>query len=285
MTYLYNLRNKTTKLLINKSRFFVLLVSLFLLFQISNSIVHIFNLEERAVIIDDNFTEVLKSDEQVTKTSLLSVSKYHLFGQVINKLENKKKIITAPETKKPLVLLGVFLSEQKNASLAIIQEKKSQAEIVKQGESLNNGTKILAIYSDRVILSLNNKMETLKLKREKANIQIVQDSNVTTKIKSRNIQSVILLYLNNPNKFWKHARLTKAKVSKQEIGYMFSYSDRRLMRDLNVYPRDIVLSVNNISVANTAKIKKLLSNINKTQSVKINLLRNGQKKEITVNLK
>ena len=71
--------------------------------------------------------------------------------------------VSAPETKLRLELLGVTVSlANKDASSAIIAPKGSTGEFYRVGDTVQGGTRLAAVYDNRVILDSNGKLETLK---------------------------------------------------------------------------------------------------------------------------
>lgn len=201
----------------------------------------------------------------------------------------KNQVISAPETKKALYLKGIFATDDKSDSLAIISEKDAKAEIVTQGDFLHNGSEVIAIYLDRVVLSSNGKLETLKLKRDKATIHYIRTKTYNkAKSSAKNLTGKLInaidLYYNDHKKFKQQTHITKTQLAKDKYGYMLSHNDRQLMAEIGLSPRDIITSINNISVEKHSELKKLFSKLETTKSLSVSILRNGIQKELIVEL-
>ena len=99
-----------------------------------------------------------------SSSQTLNTAQYHLFGVAgTEPLTKVNAEVSAPETKLRLELLGVTVSlANKDASSAIIAPKGSTGEFYRVGDTVQGGTRLAAVYDNRVILDSNGKLETLK---------------------------------------------------------------------------------------------------------------------------
>lgn len=93
------------------------------------------------------------------------VAGWHLFGVYQPKAgENTaNQPVSAPETNLQLSLLGLFQSTDPKQSSAIIAEKGQDAELYHIGDRIPGNATLTEIYSDRVILRRQGRLETLRL--------------------------------------------------------------------------------------------------------------------------
>lgn len=93
------------------------------------------------------------------------VDAWHLFGVYHPKPQTGTgdKPVQAPETRLQLSLLGLFQSDDPKQSSAIIAQKGQDAQLYHIGDEIPGNATLRDIYSDRVILSRQGRLETLRL--------------------------------------------------------------------------------------------------------------------------
>ena len=77
----------------------------------------------------------------------------------------KKQIITAPETRLNIELIGVIFDLDTNNGLAIIAAPGKEQKTYHKGETLPGNAKLFALEKGRVILERNSRHEILTLKK------------------------------------------------------------------------------------------------------------------------
>ena len=92
------------------------------------------------------------------------IARLHLFGKT--QLPKSSEAPVAPETRLNLTLRGVFATDDED-SMAIIASGAANEKYYRIGDSIIGGTKLKAVYADRVLLERNNKLETLRLPKGK----------------------------------------------------------------------------------------------------------------------
>lgn len=99
------------------------------------------------------------------------IAKWHLFGTAPTKAEKDAKAppVKAPETRLKLELLGVFYDENTKEGWAIIAEPGKPHKTFRVGDKLPGDATLYALETQRIILSRNNRHETLTLKQLKSN--------------------------------------------------------------------------------------------------------------------
>ncbi len=220
------------------------------------------------------------------KPSMANVVSLHLFGE--SKRTASKKTsgpIKAPDTHLQLALHGVFASENPELSLAIISEKKGKDKTYRQGDSLSNGVLLHEIYADRVILSRNGKLETLRLIRKQANIKVSSSPVLPGSgelHQSERINQFKKNYKRDPQSLWKQIRISPVMKNGRIEGYRFSHNDRMLMKDLGLQAQDVITAINGTAVTDTASLMEMMGGINSMSELNLTLRRNGQTKDITV---
>jgi len=221
------------------------------------------------------------------KPSMANVVLLHLFGESKRAATSKRASgpINAPDTHLQLALHGVFASENPELSLAIISEKKGKDKTYRQGESLANGVLLHEIYADRVILSRNGKLETLRLIRKQANIKVSSRPSLPGSDElhqSERINQFKKNYKRDPQSLWKQIRISPVMKNGRIEGYRFTHNDRALMKDLGIQAQDVITAINGTAVTDTTSLMEMMGGINSMSELNLTLRRNGQTKDITV---
>ncbi len=211
------------------------------------------------------------------------IAQLHLFGKA--QLTNTSEAPVAPETRLNLTLRGVFATDDED-SLAIISTGGSNERFYHIGDAVMGGTKLKAVYADRVLLERNNKLETLRLPKGKnAGMQITRspkpntiEGNPQAGAKLNQLRKDVL---NNPEKLGKMVRATPANEDGRFVGYRLSpRGNNALFKELGLQAGDIVTAVNNIQIDRPEKGLNALQNLVNAQEITVTLLRNGS--EITI---
>ena len=107
-------------------------------------------------------TEQVLVKNKARKVDTAKIAQWHLFGEAgaINKMP-VQQTRNAPDTKLRLELVGVYVAPVNTNSSAIIIEK-GKSESYKVGDKLTGGVTLHEVFSDRVILDRNGRLETLR---------------------------------------------------------------------------------------------------------------------------
>lgn len=222
-------------------------------------------------------TNAQSSRESVDSSILLTQS---LFGKQESSRPNQQlmKTVEAPKTKLQLQLKGVFTSERENESSAIVAQRGQRGEYFKIGDQLPGNAELVAVYSDRVLLKRNGRLETLSFEDAK------KANNSIAKVKSNNNRPKI----SSPQQFVDVAeqRLTEnpttalASVGLKPVqegtasGYVYD-GNNPMLAGMNLKPGDVVRSVNGNPLGDINKDKALLKQLYQEGSLEVEVERDG----------
>ena len=226
----------------------------------------------------------------LSKLSLQKVSAYHLFGDAKKQVVVQQKMIDAPETRLRLKLKGVFASTKASEALAIISSSKGKDKTYQIGDKITGGALLHAVYTDRVILKRNGKLETLRLPKSKvdsqsfysksAPVRVAAPSsslNPSNQMRLRKIRDTLL---NEPAKLWQQMRINPVMKNGKIQGYSLSHNDQALMKALNIRSTDVITSINGQSLSDPSTLYGLMNNLSKMQSLDLIIERNGQQQSV-----
>ena len=121
------------------------------------------------------FAESEQLDQEVIgekQMDFLVIKDWHLFGQPASAVTQMSDQNGVPrETQLQIKLLGVFfLTDQKNASYAIIEADDKSQKKYRPGDELSGGITLQSIAKEQVILLRNHQRESLSMDREKTGL-------------------------------------------------------------------------------------------------------------------
>lgn len=243
----------------------------------------------------------------------LQIANLHLFGQA---LEDQQRVVDAPDTRLNLALRGVYATGNDQA-LAIIASNGSNEKFYRLGDAIVGGGVLKAVYGDRVILEHNQRMETLRLPRNRLNLnaKLKGADGAATESRSDAAQAYAAGYdqppptaalpdngaeylpdgqqssvdlgavrqsiLQDPGRLGDMVRAAPVNDNGRFMGYRLTpQGNARLFEQIGLQKGDIVTSVNGIAIDRPDKGLTVLQDLVKAEQVSVTLLRNGT--EITV---
>lgn len=238
----------------------------------------------------------------VTDTGLKKISDYHLFGNARKQVVAQQKVIDAPETRLRLDLKGVFATTNASKAIAIISSSKDKDKTYHIGDKVIGGALLHAVYTDRVILKRNGKLETLRLPKSKidskafyktkptasdsaqrlsnASMRGTSTQNSQRQTSSQRLRDIRDNLLKDPAKVWQQVRINPVMKNGKIQGYTLAHNDQALMSALNIRKTDIITGVNGESLSDPATLYSLMASMSSQQSLELTIERNGQEQTI-----
>ena len=238
-----------------------------------------------------SFKGVSKGGNKSITSPLAQVGNYHLFGDAKKQEVVVQKVISAPETRLRLKLKGVFASSISSEALAIIANAKGKDKTYKLGDKVVGGAILHAVYTDRVILKRNGKLETLSLPKSKisnesfytepnsknnrssAETVISRSPSGKQRDQLRNMRDTLL---KDPAKIWQKIRINPVMKNGEVQGYTLVHNDKKLMQALNLRKTDIITAVNGQSLSDPATLYGLMDTLSDQASLELSIQRDGQ---------
>jgi general secretion pathway protein C len=226
----------------------------------------------------------------------------HLFGDLAKPAEKPVEVQAARETRLNLTLRGTYAADNTNNSNSIIEDGKGKQEVYFIGDKLKVAGRVYLrqVYLDKVILETNGVMEELRLKdtlpREpksasRANT-VTKSSKARVDDKRQNKQ--ITESLNRYKKQFQEdplslVGLVNYKPKLDESGNMLGIEispgkDKRLFTQLGLRRRDIITSVNGVSLTNPQDAMQLLTDIQSMQELQVEINRGNESVSLMLNL-
>lgn len=197
-----------------------------------------------------------------------------LFGRYVAEEEQLAVApIDAPDTQLRLVLQAVVARGAEGQGFAVIAQRNGQSDAFGVGEQVFGQAQLAAVYGDRVLLSRNGSMETLRYERNESNatLQPLEQDNNSAPSRSVNpangqgvaIQQQVeqmVSYVRERAASDPQALLDEVGLEASDNGYRVTRRARQLQM-AGLRPGDIVTAVNDNPVGNMAQDQALLNQI------------------------
>lgn len=195
---------------------------------------------------------------------------------------------SAPDTRLNLTLLGILAGVGASDSRALIGQQSGEEMPYSIGQDIVAGVSLQAIFPDRVILSRNGALETLRLDKDSPSASAAQpvmqaDSGSEGGAPLAQIREQIL---QDPSKAGEFIRVQPAAAAGGGTkGYrIYPGKDRALFTSSGLRPGDLVTAVNGIQLDDGQKALQTLNDLKAAGSVTLTLERGGQTQTVNLSL-
>jgi len=249
-----------------------------------------------------------KTRPDQNKQNYAQLSNWHLFGAAQKEMPKPvQRVIPdpipqeAPDTTLRLDLKGVFASKDMMDAFAIIADRMGNEDSYSIDSALPGGAILKEIYSDRVILLHNGRLETLRLLQDGLATKKKSSNRATSRSNNRhshrrnvsrsqprgNVNQVSFeatqvlkgyrdKLINDPQSVMNTVRAEPYRQGGRLQGYrIFPGRDKDLFNQLGLQPGDVVTTVNGINLDSPLKGLEIMQNIQDATEVSVDVLRNG----------
>jgi general secretion pathway protein C len=199
-------------------------------------------------------------------------------------------LLSAPDTPLNLALLGVLADDREQYSRALIAQGADERSFA-IGDDVSAGVTLQAIFPDRVILSRNGRLETLRLERDKPGAggefapPPLAQADERVPGAPPPLAQVRDEVLKDPARASDYVRIQPATVSGQLRGYrVYPGRDRAAFTAAGLRPGDLVTSVNGVQLDDPARALQMLGDLASAGQVNLVVERGGQTQNISINL-
>jgi general secretion pathway protein C len=210
----------------------------------------------------------------------------HLFGVAGDTGPVETDPSEVATTRMNLVLAGTIAKADPKQGYAIIGESASNAKVYTVGKTITGGTKLDAVYPDRVILNRGGKLEALLLPKQftggssappmARNLPGPPPSNIGTQLRT--------MAQENPEAITQILRPQPVFANGQQRGYrVYPGRNRQQFTKLGLRPGDLVTAINGMPLDDPARGMEIMESMNSATEVTVTVERNGQSTQITIN--
>jgi general secretion pathway protein C len=214
--------------------------------------------------------------------NIQSIVDAHLFGQPQAKSEVDPS--TAPQTQMNLVLSAVFATSDPTKGWAIIGESPTSAKVFMIGEAVRSGTKLHAVYPDRVILERDGQLEALALPTQSLAGMLSQPAAAPRPAGSQFTENLRRIAETNPTAFSEIVRPQPVFANGVQRGYrVYPGRNRQQFARLGLQPGDLVVSINGTPLDDPQRGMEIFNTMSSSDRVTVSVERNGQAQDLTLN--
>lgn len=207
------------------------------------------------------------------------IARAALFGRANAPVQSD---VNAPQTQSNLRLAGTIASSDPNKGYAIIGESGGAAKFYSTGDAVPGGARLHAVYADRVILDRNGQLEALALPRLNPNPM----ANVAAPPPAQNqfADNLRRIAETNPGALAEVIRPQPVFAGGTQRGYrVYPGRNRQQFAQLGLRPGDLILAINGTPLDDPNRGAEIFSTLGSSGRVTVNIERNGQTQELTLN--
>ena len=240
------------------------------------------------VIIAPQVAQSSQSSTAATQMlELNTITGAHLFGEAdktaaIDTLPVPVETEVVAETTLNLKLKGTIAASDQALALAIIEDNQKQEKVYAIGDAVVSGTKLHAVYADRVILNRSGNLEALKLPREfePDTTPTARDNRQTARASSNNIRNAVA---ENVTAISEVLRPTPYFVGGQQQGYrVYPGKNRRQFASLGLRPGDLIKDIGGTPLTDPTQAMQIFQSLGDTDEVTVTVERNGEPQVLTL---
>lgn len=213
---------------------------------------------------------------------LAAITNAHLFGAAPTL---KQDGANAPQTSMPLVLTGIIAGNDPQNGLAILGQSAQTTKVYAVGDNVPGGAKLHSVYSDRVVIDRDGRLESLSLPRQMnagnappPSSAALQNENPAIERMRRMIseQPGLLADVLRPQPVMDHNRMNGFRV--------YPGRNRAAFTRLGLRPGDQVTAINGTPLDDRERGEQILRTLGSSSEARVTLIRQGQQQDLTLNI-
>jgi len=213
---------------------------------------------------------------------LAAITNAHLFGAAPTL---KQDGANAPQTSMPLVLTGIIAGNDPQNGLAILGQSAQTTKVYAVGDNVPGGAKLHSVYSDRVVIDRDGRLESLSLPRQMnagnappPSSAALQNENPAIERMRRMIseQPGLLADVLRPQPVMDHNRMNGFRV--------YPGRNRAAFTRLGLRPGDQVTAINGTPLDDRERGEQILRTLGSSSEARVTVKRGGQLQDLTLNI-
>jgi general secretion pathway protein C len=213
----------------------------------------------------------------------------HLFGQAAERAATatpEPALIDAPDTTLSLTLKGILAKEEDTNGGAIISGSRGEDKAYDVGESIDNadGATLHSVYSDRVLLDRNGRLETLRLPKElAASGSMGMVSPLPQAAPAQESGSLREVITQNATRLTDIVRLAPHVQEGQVVGFRVNPGrDRATFEALGLQAGDVVTDINGTVLDDPSQGLQVFQSLGESTQANVTVLRDGVPQVIVI---
>ena len=212
----------------------------------------------------------------------------HLFGQ-LQTSASTASLANAPDTQLNFTLLGILSGSTEAESLALIAKDNADEAPYSIGDDVSQGVNLQAIFPDRVILSRNGRLETLRLDKDAPSNATVfnaaagGEAQEGTPAAAQMLGAIKEQVLTDPSKAANFIRVQPISGEGGMKGYrVYPGPERGAFNASGLKPGDVVTAINGTPLNDPGQALQLLQSLAQSSAMSLTIDRNGVSQSVNV---
>jgi general secretion pathway protein C len=206
----------------------------------------------------------------------------HLFGAPP---APKQEGANAPQTSMPLVLTGIVADKDPQQGLAILGQTAQTARVYFVGESVPGGAKLHSVYSDRVVIDRDGRLESLFLPHQASPGTRSPPSSAALPLANPAIERMRRVISEQPGLIGDVMRPQPVMEHGKMNGFRVYPGRNRLeFARLGLRAGDQVTAINGTPLDDRDRGEQILRTLASSSEAHVTVIRAGQQQELTLNI-
>ena len=213
---------------------------------------------------------------------LAAITNAHLFGAAP---APRQDAANAPQTSMPLVLSGIIAGNDPQNGLAILGPSAQNARVYAVGDSVPGGARLHSVYSDRVLIERDGRLESLTLPRQANSGNAPPPSAAVLQSESSPIERMRRVITEQPGLLAEVLRPQPVMEHNHMNGFrVYPGRNRAAFMQLGLRPGDQVTAINGTPLDDRDRGEQILRTLASSSEARVTVIRGGQSQELTLNL-
>lgn len=210
----------------------------------------------------------------------------HLFGNAAAQATGDAA--NAPATSMPLVLTGLFATEDPKEGMAIIGESSQAAKFVTVGQQVPGGAQLHSVYNDRAIIERGGVLESVFLPKTTGGSLAMSPPPPPGGLPEGNeavVERMRQMVNNDPGLIGNLMRPQAVFAGGKMRGFrVYPGSNRQAFARLGLRPGDLVTGINGTPLDDKDRAQEVFNTLSSSTEARVSVTRNGRQQELVLNL-
>jgi general secretion pathway protein C len=215
---------------------------------------------------------------------IASITNAHLFGTAADPTRGANAA-DAPQTSMALVLTGIIAGKNPRVGFAILGENATAAKVHAVGDNVPGGAKLHSVYSDRVLLDRNGRLESLSLPHQNTGVLGANPVQAAVPTQNPAFDRVRRLISEDPALLSDIMRNQPVLMAGKLHGFrVYPGRNRQAFTRLGLRSGDLVIAINGTPLDDPARGDEIFRTIGSATEARVTVMRNGQQQDLTLNM-
>jgi general secretion pathway protein C len=207
----------------------------------------------------------------------------HLFGSAATQATGDAA--NAPPSSMPLVLTGLFATQDPKEGMAIIGESAQTAKFVTVGQQVPGGAQLHSVYNDRAIIERGGVLESVFLPKSTGSSLAMAPPPPPPTGNEAVVERMRQMVSSDPGIIGQLMRPQAVFAGGKMRGFrVYPGANRQAFARLGLRPGDMVTAINGTPLDDKDRAQEVFNTLSSSTEARVSLTRNGRQQELVLNL-